>query len=258
MANIIEVDTVEIRYSQAILAVRDISFTVPEGGFVALVGANGAGKTTILRAISRLVELERGRVTRGMIRFGGRDVAGLAPSTLVADGIAQVLEGRRCFLPMTVEENLWTAAAALGLSRTTTRAALDRAYTRFPRLAERRHTPSALLSGGEQQMLAIERALVGQPKLLLLDEPTMGLAPQIAEAILETVNTLNREEGVTVLLAEQNVSLTLRYAQHAHVLENGSVRLSGAASDLIDHPEIWSSYLGLPTSAEPLLHAIPA
>ena len=258
MRNIIEVDGIEVRYSQAILAVRDISFSVPEGGFVALIGANGAGKTTILRAISRLVQLDRGQVTRGSIRFDGKDIAEQQPHALVAGGIAQVLEGRRCFQPMSVEDNLRTAAAALRLSRTATRAALERAYSRFPRLAERRRTPAALLSGGEQQILAIERALVGQPKLLLLDEPTMGLAPQVAETILERVERLNREDGVAVLLAEQNVALTLRYTSYAHVLENGAIRLSGTASDLIDHPEIWSTYLGLPTEAPAILHAISA
>lgn len=244
--NIIEVDAVEVRYGQAILAVRDVSFAVPTGGFVALIGANGAGKTTILRAISRLVELDRGHVTRGTIRFDGKDVRDYAPSALVANGIAQVLEGRRCFLPMTVEENLRTATGALGFSRIATRSALDRTYVRFPRLAERRRSAAALLSGGEQQMLAIGRALVGQPKLLLLDEPTMGLAPQVAETIMETIDTLNREDGVTVLLAEQNVSLTLRYARHAYIFENGAIRLSGTAAEIIDHPEIWAAYLGLP------------
>ncbi len=258
MSNIIDVDGIEVRYRQAILAVRDISFSVPENGFVALIGANGAGKTTILRAISRLVQLDRGQVTRGTIRFDGSDVAGQPPHALVTGGIAQVLEGRRCFQPMTVEDNLRTSAAALRLSRTATRAALERAYSRFPRLAERRRTPAALLSGGEQQMLAIERALVGKPKLLLLDEPTMGLAPQVAETILEMVDRLNREDSVAILLAEQNVALTLRYANHAHVLESGTIRLSGTASDLIDHPEIWSTYLGLPTEAPAFLHAISA
>jgi len=257
VANIIEVDGVEVRYAQAILAVRDISFSVPEGGFVALIGANGAGKTTLLRAISRLVDLERGLVTRGTIRFDGQDVAGSAPSALVAGGIGQVLEGRRCFLPMTVEENLLTAAGAISLSRNDKRRALDRAYGRFPRLAERRKTPSALLSGGEQQMLAIERVLVGQPRLLLLDEPTMGLAPQVAETILETVHYLNQNDRVSVLLAEQNVTLALRHASHAHVLEGGTVRLSGTAAELIDHPEVWAAYLGLPAAAETQLHAIP-
>ena len=258
MRNILEMDGVEIRYEQAILAVRDIAFTVPKGGFVSLIGANGAGKTTTLRAISRLLELDRGRVTHGTIRFDGTDIAQRSPHDLVASGVAQVLEGRRCFLPMTVEENLRTAAAARRLSRTETRAALDMAYARFPQLADRRRTPAALISGGEQQMLAIERALVRTPRLLLLDEPTMGLAPQIAETILETVAKLNREHGVAILIAEQNVALTLHYAHHAHVLENGAIRLSGTAADLLHHPEIWSTYLGLPTTAPAILQAIPA
>jgi branched-chain amino acid transport system ATP-binding protein len=258
MRNILEVENVEIRYDQAILAVRDIALAVPEGGFVSLIGANGSGKTTTLRAVSRLLELDRGRVTRGAIRFDGGDIARQSPHALVASGIAQVLEGRRCFLPMTVEENLLTAAAALRLSRAETGAALEKAYARFPQLASRRRTPAALLSGGEQQMLAIERALVREPRLLLLDEPTMGLAPQVAEAILETVATLNREHGVAILIAEQNVALTLRFAQDAHVLENGAIRLSGTAADLLHHPEIWSTYLGLPTTAPAVLQAIPA
>jgi len=258
MRNILEVDNVEIRYDQAILAVRAIAFAVPEGGFVSLIGANGSGKTTTLRAISRLLELDRGRVTHGAIRFDGRDIAQRSPHDLVASGIAQVLEGRRCFLPMTVEENLRTAAAALRLSRAETRAALERAFDRFPQLADRRRTPAALLSGGEQQMLAIERALVRTPRLLLLDEPTMGLAPQIAETILETVATLNHKHGVAILIAEQNVALTLRFVHDAHVLENGAIRLSGTAADLLHHPEIWSTYLGLPTTAPAILQAIPA
>jgi branched-chain amino acid transport system ATP-binding protein len=258
MRNILEVDNVEIRYDQAILAVRAIAFAVPEGGFVSLIGANGSGKTTTLRAISRLLELDRGRVTRGVIRFDGSDIAAQSPHALVASGIAQVLEGRHCFLPMTVEENLLTAAAALRLSRAETCAALERAFDRFPQLADRRRTPAALLSGGEQQMLAIERALVRTPRLLLLDEPTMGLAPQVAETILETVATLNHKHGVAILIAEQNVALTLRFVHDAHVLENGAIRLSGTAADLLHHPEIWSTYLGLPTTAPAILQAIPA
>ena len=243
---IIAAENLDVRYGEAVQALHGLSLAVPEGSFVALIGANGAGKTTLLRTLSGLVQLERGRVTAGRILFDGHDIAGRLPGTLVAQGIGQVLEGRRCFLPMTVEDNLKVAAAALGFSRSWTRAALERAYARFPPLAGRRRTPAALLSGGEQQMLAIERALVGSPRLLLLDEPTMGLAPRAAEDILEAIGALHREQGVTVVLAEQNMGLALAYADRGHVIENGAIRLSGTAAELADHPELWAAYLGLP------------
>jgi len=248
-APIIAAENLEVRYGEAVLALRGLSLAVAEGSFVALIGANGAGKTTLLRTLSGLVQLQRGRITAGHVTFEGVDIAGRLPGALVAQGIGQVLEGRRCFLPMTVEDNLKVAAAALRLPRAQKREALDRAYTRFPRLAERRRTPAALLSGGEQQMLAIERALVGSPRLLLLDEPTMGLAPRAAEDILAAIGALHRDEGVTVLLAEQNMGLALAYADTGHVIENGAIRLSGTASELADHPELWAAYLGLPQAS---------
>ena len=249
---IIEVHDLEVCYGEAVQAVRGISLAVPAGGFIALIGANGAGKTTLLRSLSGLVRLQRGRVTAGRILFDGADIAGRSPSRLATAGIGQVLEGRRCFLPMTVEENLRTATFAQGLSRRRTREALDCAYARFTRLAERRRTPAALLSGGEQQMLAMARALVGSPRLLLLDEPTMGLAPRIAEEILAGVARLNRDEGVAVLLAEQNAGLALAHADTAHVIENGVIRLSATGAELAGHGELWATYLGLPDAPSPV------
>ena len=249
---IIEVHDLEVCYGEAVQAVRGISLAVPAGGFIALIGANGAGKTTLLRSLSGLVRLQRGRVTAGRILFDGADIAGRSPSRLATAGIGQVLEGRRCFLPMNVEENLRTATFAQGLSRRRTREALDCAYARFPRLAERRRTPAALLSGGEQQMLAMARALVGSPRLLLLDEPTMGLAPRIAEEILAGVARLNRDEGVAVLLAEQNAGLAVAHADTAHVIENGVIRLSATGAELAGHGELWAAYLGLPDAPSPV------
>lgn len=251
-APIIQVRNLEVCYGETVQAVRGISLAVPAGAFVALIGANGAGKTTLLRSLSGLVALQRGRVTAGHVLFDGADIAGRSPSMLTTGGIGQVLEGRRCFLPMTVEENLRVATFAQGLSRRRTRDAIDGAYVLFPRLAERRRTPAALLSGGEQQMRAVARALVGSPRLLLLDEPTMGLAPQTAEEIIAGVARLNRDQGVAVILAEQNAGLALVHADTAHVIENGAIRLSGTGAELAGHGELWAAYLGLPDAPSPM------
>jgi branched-chain amino acid transport system ATP-binding protein len=242
---LLRVDDIEVVYDQIILAVRGVTLEVPRGAIVALLGANGAGKTTTLKAISGLLGAERGAVTRGSIRYQGRSVAALGPRALVAEGVAQVLEGRRCFRHLTVEENLTSGALVRRLGRAALTRELDGIYALFPRLRERRDGPAGLLSGGEQQMVALGRALMSRPRLLLLDEPSMGLAPQVVAEIFRTIRTLNEREGMTVLVAEQNANLALQFAHHAYVLENGRVALEGPARALAERPDIKSFYLGL-------------
>jgi branched-chain amino acid transport system ATP-binding protein len=212
---------VEATYNQSIVALRGVSLTVGQGEIVALLGANGAGKTTFLKAVSNLLGAERGQVTGGSITFDGEPVDRRSPADLVAGGLVQVLEGRRCFKALTVEENLLTGAIARGIGRAAGRAALEHVYTIFPRLKVKRRVPAGLTSGGEQQMTAIGRALMAKPRLVLLDEPSMGLAPMIVEDIFAILNQLNRTEGLSLLVAEQNAAMSLRHAQRAYVLENG-------------------------------------
>ena len=243
-APLLSLQGVEVRYERVIVALRGVSFDVPRGAIVALLGANGAGKTTTLKAASRLLAAERGDVVAGQVRFDGQDVAGLAPNRLVERGLAQVLEGRHCFTHLTVEDNLRLGGFVTRPSRGELAAALERVYTRFPRLKERRRSLAGYTSGGEQQMLAIGRALMAQPRLLLLDEPSMGLAPIVVHEIFEGVQALNQSDGVTVLLAEQNAAIALRYAHQGVVLETGRVVLQAAAAELQARDDMQRFYLG--------------
>jgi branched-chain amino acid transport system ATP-binding protein len=235
---------VEAVYDGAIVGLRGVTFDVAKGAVVALLGANGAGKTTTLRAISNLLGAENGAVSGGTITWEQHSVLTTHPSQLVARGLAQVLEGRQCFQHLTVEENLLTGGFVRRLSRSQLRAELDRAYTRFPRLKERRHIRAGLTSGGEQQMVAIGRALMTGPRLMLLDEPSMGLAPRVVHEIFEIMRRLNSEEGVTFLVSEQNANIALHYVDTAHVLENGRVVVSGTAAELSKRVDVKDIYLG--------------
>lgn len=243
------VENVEAVYGGVILALRGVSLSVNKGAVVALLGANGAGKSTTLKAISNLIRSERGKVTEGAIRWQGQDIAERDPSSLVSDGLVQVLEGRHVFPQLTVEQNLVTGAYVRGLSKLEIARGLERIYAWFPRLKTRRSSRAGLTSGGEQQMVALGRALMTRPTLVLLDEPSMGLAPLIVEEIFEIVRGLNRDSGVSFLLAEQNANLALRYADHAYVLETGRVVASGPAAELIARDDIKDIYLGGNSSA---------
>src|SRR5437762_2770482 len=228
----LSINNIEVIYDHVILVLKGVSLEVPQGRIVALLGANGAGKTTTLKAISNLLRAERGDVTKGTIEFKGRRVDRLTPSELVKLGICQVMEGRHCFQHLTVEENLLTGAFTRSASRAEIRTDLEKVYNYFPRLKQRRTSLAGYTSGGEQQMTAIGRALMAQPSMILLDEPSMGLAPQIVEEIFEIVGELNRKEGVSFLLAEQNTMVALRHAHYGYILENGRVVMDGAAADL--------------------------
>jgi branched-chain amino acid transport system ATP-binding protein len=243
------VNNIEVIYDHVILVLKGVSLEVPEGGIVALLGANGAGKSTTLKAVSNLLRSERGEVTKGTIEFRGErvDQHG-SPSDLVVKGIVQVMEGRRCFEHLTVEENLLTGAYTRHDGRTALQRDMDMVYTYFPRLAERRHAKAGYVSGGEQQMMVIGRALMARPKLILLDEPSMGLAPQLVAEIFDIVARLNREEGVSFLLAEQNATVALRVAHYGYVLENGRVVLDGDAETLRTNEDVKEFYLGLGTA----------
>jgi branched-chain amino acid transport system ATP-binding protein len=242
---LLDVISVEVTYAQAILAVRDVSFTLACGEILALLGPNGAGKTTTLKAVSNLLGAERGRVTRGVVRFRGEPVDAVEPARLVASGVAQVLEGRHCFAQLTVEENLLTGAFAAGGSRALVAQSLERVYAYFPRLRDKRRMRAGYASGGEQQMTAIGRALMARPTLVVLDEPSMGLAPLVVEEIFAIVARLNREEGLSFLIAEQNASVALRYAHRACILENGRIVLVGRAEELGNRHEVRDLYFGL-------------
>lgn len=241
---ILAVQGIAVVYDDSVQAISDVSLTVPTGRITSLVGANGAGKTTTLRAISNLLIALRGRVTAGSILFDGEDVAPRRSSQLVRQGLGQVLEGRHCFPRLSVEENLLTGATARGSSPREIRADLEKVYGIFPRLRERRTSRAGLTSGGEQQMLAIGRALMTRPRLLILDEPSMGLAPLVVRDIFEVLRRLNSSEGLSILIAEQNSTLALRYADHIVVLENGRDVLSGAAAEIRDHHNLEKFYLG--------------
>jgi branched-chain amino acid transport system ATP-binding protein len=238
------VENIEAVYGQVILALRGVSFSVDRGAIVALLGANGAGKSTTLKSISNLIRSERGRVSQGAIRWRGQAIEQRDPSSLVSDGLVQVLEGRHVFPQLTVEQNLVTGSYVRGVSKAALWHDIEQIYHWFPRLKVRRAARAGLTSGGEQQMLAIGRALMTRPTLVLLDEPSMGLAPIIVEEIFEIIRQLNRDSGVSFLLAEQNANLALRYADHAYVLENGRVVASGAAAELIARDDIKNIYLG--------------
>jgi branched-chain amino acid transport system ATP-binding protein len=238
------VDNVEAVYGGVILALRGVSLAVNKSAIVALLGPNGAGKSTTLKAISNLIRSERGRISQGTIRWQGQDIAERDPSSLVSEGLVQVLEGRHVFPQLTVEQNLITGAYVRGLSKTQISNDLERIYAWFPRLKTRKDSRAGLTSGGEQQMVALGRALMTRPTLVLLDEPSMGLAPLIVEEIFEIVRQLNYDSGVSFLLAEQNANLALRYADHAYVLETGRVVASGAAAELAARDDIKDIYLG--------------
>ncbi len=238
------VSNIEVIYDHVILVLRGVSLEVQEGQIVALLGANGAGKTTTLKAISNLLRAERGDVTKGQIVFRGERIDQLNPSALVKRGICQVMEGRHCFAHLTVEENLLTGAYTRGALGSGVREDLEKVYKYFPRLKERRGSQSGYTSGGEQQMTAIGRALMARPKMILLDEPSMGLAPQLVEEIFKIVRQLNRDEQVSFLLAEQNTNIALRYADYGYILENGRVVMDGAAASLAENEDVKEFYLG--------------
>jgi branched-chain amino acid transport system ATP-binding protein len=244
----LSVSNVEVIYDHVILVLKGVSLKVDKGQIVALLGANGAGKTTTLKAISNLLRAERGDVTKGSIEFDGRRIDQLTPNDLVRLGVCQVMEGRHCFQHLTVEENLLTGAFTRKVGRAALRDDLDLVYKYFPRLKERRTSLAGYTSGGEQQMTAIGRALMARPKMILLDEPSMGLAPQLVEEIFGIVQTLNANEGVSILLAEQNTNIALRYANYGYILENGRVVMDGVARDLAENEDVKEFYLGLSTA----------
>ena len=242
---LLEVNNIEVIYNHVILVLKGVSLSVPKGGITALLGGNGAGKTTTLKAISNLLKSERGEVTKGSIRYRGERVQDLLPSDLVKMGVIQVMEGRHCFEHLTVEENLLTGAYTRGASKGEIDADLNMVYEYFPRLKERRKSQAGYTSGGEQQMVAIGRALMSRPETILLDEPSMGLAPQLVEQIFNIVKTLNEEEGYTFLLAEQNTNVALRFAHYGYILESGRVVMDGPAADLRENPDVKEFYLGM-------------
>ena len=241
-AALLTVNGIEVIYNHVILVLKGVSLTVPEGGIVALLGGNGAGKTTTLRAVSNLLKGERGEVTKGYIEYHGERIENLTPADLVRRGVVQVMEGRRCFAHLTVEENLLTGAYTRKGSEIGEH--LEKVYTYFPRLKERRNSQSGYTSGGEQQMTAIGRALMAKPKMILLDEPSMGLAPQLVEEIFEIVRELNQKEGVSFLLAEQNTNIALKYAGYGYILENGRVVMDGEGKALAENEDVKEFYLG--------------
>ena len=242
---LLTVNNIEVIYDHVILVLKGVSLEVPEGGIVALLGANGAGKTTTLKAISNLLQAERGEVTKGSIECMGERVDRLSPNELVKRGVIQVMEGRHCFEHLTVEENLLTGAYTRRDGRAAIDLSLEKVYHYFPRLKERRTAQAGYTSGGEQQMTALGRALMADPKMILLDEPSMGLAPQLVEEIFEIVRNLNKKESVSFLLAEQNTTIALEYSDYGYVLETGRVVMDGDAKSLSDNEDVKEFYLGL-------------
>ena len=242
---ILDVNGIEVIYNHVILVLRGVSLAVPKGKIVALLGANGAGKTTTLRAISNLLKSERGEVTKGSITYKGEEIQNLTPADLVKRGVIQVMEGRHCFEHLTIEENLLTGAYTRNMSRGDLDASLEMVYQYFPRLKTRRASQAGYTSGGEQQMAAIGRALMANPEMILLDEPSMGLAPQIVVEIFEIVRDLNTREGVSFLLAEQNTNVALRYSDYGYILESGRVMLDGSAEELLNNDDVKEFYLGI-------------
>ena len=241
----LKVNNIEVIYDHVILVLKGVSFDVPAGSIVALLGANGAGKTTTLKAISNLLRSERGDVTKGSIEYLGERVDQLSSNELVKKGVVQVMEGRHCFEHLTVEENLLTGAYTRRDGRAEVYRDLDLVYEYFPRLKERRRAQAGYTSGGEQQMTALGRALMARPKMILLDEPSLGLAPQLVEEIFDIVRRLNTDEGVTFLLAEQNTNMALKYATYGYILENGRIVMDGEAQTLSENEDVKEFYLGL-------------
>jgi branched-chain amino acid transport system ATP-binding protein len=243
--NLLEVNNIEVIYNHVILVLKGVSLSVPKGGITALLGGNGAGKTTTLKAISNLLHSERGEVTKGSITYRGNSISDLNPSTLVKSGVIQVMEGRHCFEHLTIEENLMTGAYTRSQGRAAVAQDLEMVYEYFPRLRERRKSQAGYTSGGEQQMCAIGRAIMSRPETVLLDEPSMGLAPQLVEEIFGIVKDLNEKEGVSFLLAEQNTNVALRYAHYGYILESGRVVMDGPAAELRENPDVKEFYLGM-------------
>jgi len=242
---LLDVNGIEVIYNHVILVLKGVSLQVPEGRIVALMGGNGAGKTTTLRAVSNLLAGERGAVTKGSIELRGERIEALSTSEMVNRGVIQVMEGRRCFAHLSIEENLLTGAYTRRDGKAAIAATLEKVYAYFPRLKVRRSSHAAYTSGGEQQMCAIGRALMANPKMVLLDEPSMGLAPQIVEEVFEIVRDLNTKEKVTFLLAEQNTNMALRYSDYGYILENGRVVMDGEAASLRENQDVKEFYLGM-------------
>ena len=242
---VLSINNIEVIYNHVILVLKGVSLDVPLGGITALLGANGAGKTTTLKAVSNLLRAERGDVTKGSIEFKGERIDQLTPNEMVKRGCIQVMEGRHCFEHLTIEDNLLAGAFTRRDGRAAIAQDLELVYNYFPRLRERRTSLAGYTSGGEQQMCAIGRALMSRPTTILLDEPSMGLAPQLVEEIFEIVKRLNENEGVSFLLAEQNTNIALRYAKYGYILENGRVVLDGEAATLRDNEDVKEFYLGV-------------
>jgi branched-chain amino acid transport system ATP-binding protein len=245
---LLAVNNIEVIYDHVILVLKGVSLEVPEGGIATLLGGNGAGKTTTLKAISNLLRAERGEVTKGSVTFAGERIDGLDAASVVKRGLIQVMEGRHCFAHLTVEENLLTGAYTRNDGRARIADDLAKVYGYFPRLENRRHAIAGYTSGGEQQMVAIGRALMARPKMVLLDEPSLGLAPQLVEEIFAIVGRLNQEEKVGFLVAEQNTNIALRYADYGYILENGRVVMDGTAAALRANEDVKEFYLGLSTA----------
>jgi branched-chain amino acid transport system ATP-binding protein len=244
-APILAVNNIEVIYNRVVLVLKGVSLAVPRGGIVALLGANGAGKTTTLKAISNLIGAERGEVTKGSIEFDGQRVEKLTPNELVRRGCIQVMEGRHCFGHLTIEENLLTGAFTRSDGRAAVQADVEAVYGYFPRLKERRFALAGYTSGGEQQMCALGRAMMAKPRMILLDEPSMGLAPRIVEEIFEIVRVLNAREGVSFLIAEQNTNMALKHAKYGYILETGRVVMDGEAHALRENEDVKEYYLGI-------------
>ena len=243
--NILEINSIEVMYDSVISALHDVSLNVPKGKIVALLGGNGAGKSTTLKAISTMLAAERGKVTKGSINYDGTEVKNQSPYEMVALGMVQVLEGRRCFGHLTVEENIISGAYSRKLSKSQIKDELEKIYGYFNRLRDRRKSQAGFTSGGEQQMIAVARAMMAKPKMLLMDEPSMGLAPQLVAEIFNIVRELNQKEGVSILLAEQNTNVALRNADYGYIIETGHVMLHGTADELLNDEKVKELYLGI-------------
>ena len=243
--DILKIENIEVMYDSVISALHDVSLSVPRGKIVALLGGNGAGKSTTLKAISTMLASERGKVTKGKIIYDGTSVTNQNPTEMVALGMVQVLEGRRCFGHLTVEENIITGAYSRKLTNSEMKDELDKIYSYFNRLKDRRKSQAGFTSGGEQQMLAVARAMMAKPKMLLLDEPSMGLAPQLVSEIFKIVKDLNEKEGVSILLAEQNTNIALKNSDYGYIIETGNVKLHGTAEKLLNNDEVKELYLGI-------------
>ncbi len=243
--DILRIDNIEVMYDSVISALHDVSLTVPRGKIVALLGGNGAGKSTTLKAISTMLAAERGKVTRGTITYDGTAVTNQNPAEMVGLGMVQVLEGRRCFAHLTVEENIIAGAYSRNLSKSDIKNELEKIYSYFNRLRDRRKSQAGFTSGGEQQMVAVARAMKAKPKMLMLDEPSMGLAPQLVTEIFNIVRELNQKEGVSILLAEQNTNVALRNANYGYIIETGHVMLHGTAESLLSDDKVKELYLGI-------------